>query len=182
MNLTLVDVMTGMLSGADLEQSRKTIGELRGVFADEPARQRMPQDRVVYRVQAHMPVEAKKPGGLFFGTSTVEPGTVGGEYFMTRGHFHSRRETGEYYWCIKGEGLLLLMGEDRKTVSLNMTPGVLAYIPGFTAHRLVNTGAEPLVVGACWPADAGHDYATIDREGFSVRVMCVNGKPELVEA
>jgi hypothetical protein len=37
--------------------------------------------------------------------------------------------------------------------------------------RLVNIGDSQLAVGACWPSDAGHDYASIDRAGFSVRVL-----------
>jgi glucose-6-phosphate isomerase len=181
MTTAKVDVATGLLTGPNIEQSHKILRDLRGVFADETARQNLPQDTVVYRVQAHMVPEAQRPGGLYFGTSIVEPGQVGGEYFMTRGHFHALRDTGEYYWCIDGSGILLLMGEDRKVTTVTMAPGALAYIPGFTAHRLVNTGRAPLVVGACWPSNAGHDYATIDRQGFAVRIFSQDGKPVVRE-
>lgn len=39
------------------------------------------------------------PGDIAFGTSIVYPGTVGGEYFMTNGHFHTILETAEVYIC-----------------------------------------------------------------------------------
>lgn len=99
---------------------------------------------------------------------------------MTRGHFHEKREAAEYYWGISGNGLLLLMDEDRSHRVEAVSPGSLHYIPGWTAHRVVNTGDEPLRFGACWPADAGHDYDTIARDGFSARIFCRDGVPVVV--
>jgi glucose-6-phosphate isomerase len=61
-----------------------------------------------------------------------------------------------------------------------MSAGALLYIDGRHAHRVVNTGAAPLVFWACWPSDAGYDYASIAREGFGLRVMQRSGKPTLV--
>jgi glucose-6-phosphate isomerase len=57
-----------------------------------------------------------------------------------------------------------------------MLPGTLLYIDGRHAHRVVNTGAEPLVFWACWPSDAGYDYGTIARDGFGLRVLDHSGK------
>lgn len=172
------------VSGIDLASpqtkvSRKTIGELAGVFADTEAWARMSGSTLAYTVAAHFPVSDGTEGGLFFGVSILEPGTVGGEFFMTRGHFHAKRDRGEYYWGDSGEGLLILMTEDRKSRVELVKPGSLHYIPGHTAHRLVNTGTSQLRVGACWPSDAGHDYDTIAEHGFSVRVYSRNGKVEV---
>jgi mannose-6-phosphate isomerase-like protein (cupin superfamily) len=107
-------------------------------------------------------------------------GVVGEEYFMTRGHFHARRDRAEYYSTVSGNGMLVLMDEQRRASVQIMEPGTTHYIPGSIAHRVVNTGDCPLRFLACWPSDAGHDYATIDEQGFSLRVVRRDGRPELV--
>ena len=53
-----------------------------------------------------------------------------------------------------------------------MKPGSVHYIPGNVAHRVANTGNEPLIFLASWPSDAGHDYARIRETGFSKRWSC----------
>ena len=177
---TRVDLQTGHLTGGEVAQSRRTLGERRCVFAGEAARAAMDQQTVVYEVQSHAAVAEGTPGGLFFGTSNVMPGQVDGEYFMTKGHYHARRECAEYYWCIEGKGALILMDETGRCWFESMQPGSLHYIPGHVAHRLANTGDVPLRVGACWPSDAGHDYAAIAETGFSARLKAVDGVPTLV--
>lgn len=176
----LLDWIRGRLNGPGCTTATRTLADLTGVFADEAARAAMDPATPAYRVEMHTVVPEGEPGGLFFGISILHPGKVGDEYFMTKGHFHARRETAEYYWCTQGQGILLLMDQDRNTRMEELAPGTLHYIPGHTAHRLVNTGSTDLVVGACWPADAGHDYASIARDGFSARVLCRDGRPVLV--
>jgi glucose-6-phosphate isomerase len=56
----------------------------------------------------------------------------------------------------------------------------LHYIPGFTAHRVANTGTEPLAFVACWPSDSGHDYARVRKDSFGKRLVRRDGKPCLV--
>jgi len=171
---------TGELKGAPVKQSIRKIRDLKNVFADETARQNIDQDQPAYEVQLYFPVDEGTEGGLFFGNTTIQPGQVGDEYFMTKGHFHAVANRGEYYWGIRGEGMLVLMTEDRRCWAEKMTPGSLHYIPGHTAHRVANTGDEPLTFGACWPADAGHNYREIQENGFSARLMNVNGNPQLI--
>lgn len=179
-NPVFLDILTGMLAGDEIITTEKKLGQLTNVFRDEKIRVSMNQDLSVYKVQAWMPVKEGTPGGLFFGNSTVYPGKVGNEYFMTRGHFHALADTSEYYWCIKGEGVLLLMDERRIIKTQKMLPGSLHYIPGRTAHRVVNTGKQELVFNACWPSDAGHDYETINLDGFSARLIDVGGVPKMI--
>lgn len=50
-------------------------------------------------------------GALFVGVTHLRAGNVGDEFFMTRGHFHQRREQGEVYFGLRGCGLLLLQTE-----------------------------------------------------------------------
>jgi glucose-6-phosphate isomerase, archaeal len=175
-----LDFATGLLKGASIVETTRTIADLKQVFRDEQARKAMDESQVVYRVQAFLPVAEGIEGGLFWGTTFLQPGCVGDEYFMTKGHFHEKRDRGEYYVTILGTGMLILMSEDRVTQTQRMTPGSTHYIPGYTAHRVSNIGAQTLSFLACWPSDAGHDYETIARNGFTARVRRVNGQPKLV--
>lgn len=175
------DSATGLLHGAAVVEDSRTLGDLAGVFEDEAARAALDPATVAYSVRCYFPVPDGTEGGLFFGCTFLRPGTVGDEYFMTKGHFHSKRDTAEFYWGIRGEGLLLLMNEDRTIRAERVRPGSLHYIPGRVAHRMVNVGGETLSFGACWPSDAGHDYETIRREGFSARVLRGADGPVVVE-
>jgi glucose-6-phosphate isomerase len=176
----LVDFATARLSGPSVADTARTVGDLAGVFADAGAHAALPPDQVVYRVQIFAPVPEGTPGGLLWGNTVVEPGRVGDEYFMTKGHFHAERDRGEFYVTAAGEGALLLMDEARRTRWEPMRPGSVHYIPGHTAHRVANTGDAPLAFLACWPSDAGHDYAAIARDGFGARLLAVGGRPTLV--
>lgn len=175
-----VDAGTWYLTGTDVSNSEKRLKHLQGVFGDEGALKQMEPEAIVYNVQAHFPVPEGTPGGLFFGATTIQPGRVGDEYFMTRGHFHSNINRGEYYWGVQGEGILVLMNDKRETWAERMWPGSLHYIRGGIAHRVANIGVAPLVFGASWPSDAGHNYEAIARDGFSARLVRVSGKPTLV--
>jgi len=175
-----VDWLTGTMRGSAVQQATKTLRELAGLFHDTDALRRMDESTVVYRVQWTEPVIQGTMGGLFWGSTIIEPGRVGDEYFMTHGHFHSKRDRGEYYGAIGGKGLLLLMDEFRVTRTEAMFPGSLHFIAGGLAHRVVNTGDEPLLFWACWPSDAGHDYASIKAEGFGARVLLRDGRPAVI--
>ncbi len=177
---TFFNGTTGSLTGKEVVKSARTLRDITGIFEDQKALEEVDLDQIAYEVEIHEPVKGAE-GGLLFGTSYIHSGKVGNEYFMTKGHFHEIRNRAEYYWGIKGEGLLLLMDEDRKCWAEKVSEGSLHYIPRNVAHRLINTGEEILTVGACWPSDAGHDYGTIQKEGFSVRVKEIDGRPVLQE-
>jgi glucose-6-phosphate isomerase len=164
-----------------LRQSNVTVGDLAGVFADEDARAALPGAALVYTTEIAVTGPEDAADGLLAGTTMLMPGLVGDEYFMTRGHFHARRSRPEFYWCLRGEGFLILMDEERRCSLEPMWPGSAHYVPGHTAHRTVNTGRDILSFTACWPADAGHDYASIASHGFPVRVFSIGGAPRVVE-
>jgi glucose-6-phosphate isomerase len=126
-------------------------------------------DPLVYEVlQYDVPEEV---GQLICCTTVLHPGTVGDEYFMTKGHYHSVRATGEVYLGVSGHGYLLLMTEEGGHSALLMGPGTVAYVPPYWAHRTVNTGEEPFAFLAVYPGQAGHDYGTIEHSGFAQRVL-----------
>nr|MBD3622625.1 glucose-6-phosphate isomerase [Sunxiuqinia sp.] len=169
----------GMKGEPVVNQVRK-LKDLKGVFQDEMAFKQMDSEQIAYSVQAWMPVKEGTPGGLFFGASTIFSGKVGREFFMTKGHFHAQSDRAEFYWGVKGKGMLILMDRERNTWAEEVYPGSLHYIGSEIAHRLANTGTEDLIVGACWPSDAGHDYEEIAVNGFSARLLEVDGSPVLV--
>ncbi len=169
------------LSGESVDTMVRTIADLAGVFQDDTAYQDFDQGAVVYTVESYTPVEPGTTGGLFFGVTHLMPGQVGREFFMTKGHFHEKRDRSEFYWGIAGHGLLVMMNTSGESWTEEVGPGSLHYVPADTAHRLVNTGDSVLDVGACWPADAGHDYGSITETGFSIRVMAGESGAEIVQ-
>ncbi len=179
-NPIFVDWNTGDIRGEGVEESVKTLGQLSSLFHDEAAWRSMDPERLVYRVRFWRPVPDGTAGGLFWGATILQPGRVGDEYFMTHGHFHAIRDRAEFYATVKGTGAMLFMDEDGNTWCQAMTPGTVHYIPGNTAHRVVNTGNSPLVFLASWPSDAGHDYARIRGTGFSKRMVLRGGEPCLI--
>lgn len=168
--------------GGPLNRLIRRMTDLGDIFSDRKAFAVMPPDQVVYEVASCFPVPDGTPGGLFMGITYIHPGKVGQEYFMTKGHFHQIRNRAEIYYCMEGEGVLILMSEDRTRIwGERMTPGSIHYIHGHTAHRTANTGKNVLSFGACWPSDAGHDYATIQEHGFSKILIDRDGVPILVD-
>jgi glucose-6-phosphate isomerase len=178
--LPTFDLDSGALGGEQLTAKEVCLGDLKGIFFDESARAAMDPGTSIYQTQLLQTAPADKEGALLWGTTSIQPGMVGDEYFMTRGHFHNVRNRAEFYLTLRGDGILLLMEKNRQVRSEPMRRGTLHYIPGETAHRAVNTGKDELTFTACWSADAGHDYESILRNGFAARVRCIAGKPELV--
>jgi glucose-6-phosphate isomerase len=168
-----------LLTGKDVESVTRTIRDLKGIFHDEDAYSAMAPDAVVYEVKSFLPVPEGTPGGLYFGVTSLYPGKVGNEYFMTKGHFHACIDRAEYYWGLEGEGMLILMDEQRNVWAERMFPGSLHYISGHVAHRVANIGSRILSFAACWSSDAGHNYAEIAENGFARRLICKNGFPDL---
>jgi glucose-6-phosphate isomerase len=166
-----VDWFTGAFAhGATLRKSTR-IADLAGIFADTAAWHRTDPDFAVYDVE--MLESPTGEGELYTGVTHLQPGKIGDEFCMTRGHFHARREQGEVYYGLRGTGLLLLQPEHGRAYLQTVTPGSVHIIPGFTAHRLINTGSEVLSALAVWPTIAGHDYTAL-ASGFSVRVTEAN--------
>ena len=145
--------------------SVRTLGEIAGIFAEGSKLSEADRGRVVYEIFG-CPAEVDGPARLLYATTVLHPGTVGDEFFMTRGHFHTNLERGEIMLTLSGTGALVLMDRDRRTWTEPMTPGSVHDIDGRHAHRVANTGSEPLVFFVTWMSDCGHDYASIAEHGF----------------
>ncbi len=166
--------------GEPIVNQARHLKDISGIFHDQKAFDELDPESLTYRVQMWNPVADGTEGGLAFGRTIIFPGKVGDEYFMTKGHFHAKSDRAEFYWGVQGKGMLILMDRNRHTWAEEVHPGSLHYIGSDTAHRLANTGQEELVVGACWPSDAGHNYEEIAENGFSARLVEIKGVPILM--
>ena len=136
-------------------------------------------DRLIYEVQGvELPEEE---GQIPHCTTRITPGRIGVEYHMTKGHYHARREQGEVYFGLSGRGCLVMQTETGETSVLEMVAGSAAYVPPYWAHRTVNVGDEDFVFFSVWEARAGHDYGTIERDGFRKLVVMRDGKPVVID-
>jgi glucose-6-phosphate isomerase len=165
----LLDFESGRFA-SEAPQARRTLGELKEIFADPNAVDALDADTVVYEIHGG-PSEVEGAAKLLYATTILHPGDVRGEFFMTRGHFHTRADRGELVFTLRGSGTLLLMDRLRKSWTEDMRPGSVHDVDGAHAHRVANTGSEPLIFLVAWMSDCGHDYETILREGFSTRLF-----------
>jgi len=168
--------------GSDATHIKRFLSKLINVFANPDAAKdylRRNGDTLIYEVYEKNIPEAN--GEVRFCSSITYPGKIGDEYFMTKGHFHSRPDTAEMYYCIRGRGYMLMEKKDGEHVLEEMRPGRMIYVPGYYAHRSINTGDEPLISVPAYPGDAGHDYETMEERGFRHIVVEKNGRPVVIE-
>jgi glucose-6-phosphate isomerase len=174
-----VDPATGAMSGATTSQRR--LSDLRGCFADEAAFEEALEraDDVVYSVASWS--QDSGDGALSFGLGTIQPGRIGEEYHLTKGHYHAWREAAEVYVGVHGVGGIVLETEDGVDRFVPVAAGEIVYVPGATAHRTVNTGDEPFVYLGVYPAEAGHDYGSIAEDNFRLVLIAGPDGPAAVK-
>ena len=175
-----LELSSGKFQDPDLTQVRK-LSDLKGLFTDQAAEAAlMSANPVLYEVSLAYNAPAIS-GELGYSTTIIYPGKVGGEYFMTKGHYHAKGECAELYYCLQGEGYLLMQTRKGDVKATHMTPGVAAYVPPFWGHRTMNIGQDNFIFLASYPAEAGYDYATIVEKGFASIIVEQNGKAEIVK-
>ncbi|MFN8082107.1 MAG: glucose-6-phosphate isomerase [Kineosporiaceae bacterium] len=161
---------------------QRRLSAMAAMYADQQAAARAVQesDPLVYEFfDMGVPEHS---GEVAYGTSITYPGRVGQEYFMTKGHFHTVLDTAEAYYCLRGNGFMLMESPEGDWQAAELTPGVAVYVPRRYAHRSINVHAsEPLITFFAFPGHAGHDYGSIETRGF--RVLCVerDGAPTFVD-
>jgi glucose-6-phosphate isomerase len=176
--LAQINLANGVIVDPETVIERR-LSDMADHYQDQEAvKELLSVDPVIYRV--YMPKQPGKAIGLYTATSIIEPGVVGEEYYMTKGHFHIQEAAPEVYLTLQGEGMLVMQTRSGRTDVQEMKCGVVNYIPGTWAHRTVNTGPVPLVFFATWPVDAGHDYESISDSGFDCLVFTGNDGPRVV--
>ncbi len=161
--------------------TKRMLSQMRGMFADSAAYDELltKGDPVVYEFfELGAPENA---GDLAPGTSITYPGKVGGEYFMTKGHFHTILDTAEVYFTLSGTGFMLIENPEGDWEAHELSPGKMVYVPKRYAHRSVNTGLVPLVTFFAFRGDAGHNYDTIEEKGFRKLIVEQDGKPAVID-
>ncbi len=175
-----IDLETGEMPQAEHTTVRRA-SHMRCYYADTDALEHLIQegaDPLHYQVFEKLVPEAQ--GNLMYCISKLQPGLVGDEFFMTKDHYHTVRETTELYLCLRGEGFILMKTETGECTAEPMGRARLVYVPPYWAHRSVNTGSEPLISFCVYPVEAGHNYADIEKEGFPQRILLQEGRPQLV--
>lgn len=173
------DLITGLSKSK--ESTKRYLSNMKGMFSDELAYENLlkQEDRLLYEFyELDLP---NKDSDLLFGTSIVYPGKVGNEYHMTKGHFHTILDTAEVYYCLSGNGMLLMENPEGDWDTQQLKPGSAVYVPGRYAHRSINVGNEPLVTFFVFRADAGHDYGTIEEKGYRKLIHDKNGEIQIVD-
>lgn len=161
---------------------KRSLSAMNGQYWDQEAYDHLLaiEDIVLYEVY-----EIKRPevaGELLHGISIVHPGKVGDEYFMTKGHFHTVLDTAEVYYCQKGQGVMVMETPEGDWAVEPLNPGCVLYVLPRWAHRSVNTHPdEDLVTFFVYPGNAGHDYGTIEEQGFRKLVIEQNGRPTIID-
>lgn len=155
----------------------KRLADLGGLYRDEAAfAQAVAEggDRIVYAVEEFRPTEAT--GDLIFGVTHMQPGLIGDEYFMTRGHIHKTANRPEIYQGLSGQGLMLMESPAGETRIVEIGPHTVCYVPPFWIHRSVNTGTQPFVMFFCYPSDSGQNYEIIAKSGGMRSRVHADGK------
>ncbi|NQS91643.1 MAG: glucose-6-phosphate isomerase [Chloroflexi bacterium] len=161
---------------------KRNLSKMAGQYLNQDAFNKLlaKDDSLLYEVY-----ELKRPetaGEILQGISIVHPGKVGDEYFMTKGHYHTILDTAEIYYTLKGLGVMVMETPEGDWAVEKLVPGSVLYVPPRWAHRSVNIGAdEDLVMFFAYPGNAGHNYATIETQGFRKLILEVDGKTEIVD-
>jgi glucose-6-phosphate isomerase len=174
------DLHTGLSENRD--SLKRFLSNMKGMFYDRQAYDAMLQieDKLVYEFYDMGVPESEKE--IAYGTSITYPGKIGDEYFMTKGHFHTVLDTAEVYYCLRGHGYMLMENPEGTWEARELTPGKAVYVPVRYAHRSINVSlGEPLVTFFTFPGNAGHDYGTIETQGFRKLLVEVDGKPTFID-
>lgn len=171
----LIDPSTGGMTSAT-GRYEKRLKDLEGVYLDENSFRSAVSvhgDAIVYSVNEVRPTQAA--GDLIFGTTHMEPGRIGDEFYMTRGHIHAVANRPEVYYGESGAGVMLMESPEGETRVLEVAPGVAVYVPPMWVHRSVNVGAVPLVMTFFYPSDSGQDYGIIASSGGMASLIVADG-------
>jgi glucose-6-phosphate isomerase, archaeal len=173
------DFTTGVFTPF-VDVAERRLSHLQEMFCDQAAVQEIiaRDNRLIYEIRYHPFITSSSDMGL--GVSRIFPGKVGDEYHMTKGHFHEQLDQPEIYFCVRGQGFLMLETRMGDFEAVPWQPGTITHIPPLWAHRVVNTGTETLVFVASYHIAAGHDYAPVIERGFAQIVVERNGMPVLL--
>ena len=174
-----LDLVTGILKNPDSHLVRNA-SSMKGHYADVEALEQLIQNGDPLHYEVFERTVPHEYGHLQFGISKLQPGTVGDEFFMTKGHYHAIAEAAEVYLCLCGKGYMLMKTTEGECRAEYMERGRVVYVPPYWAHRSVNVGDEPFMTFYVYPGDAGHNYGDIEQEGFPKRIYKRGNTVEII--
>lgn len=134
------------------EKSTRTLKDIPNAFKDEKAfHETLKKGNIpIYNMLT------KNYSPIKLTLTEVYPGTIGKEYYFTKGHVHTKR-TPEFYILLEGSGRLLLQKNNKpETISLKL--GEITLIPKGYAHRVINIGKGKLKVLTIYHEDSKPSY------------------------
>jgi len=161
---------------------QRQLSSLQGYFLDQAAYEAALKqgDTLVYEVYELQRPEAS--GELLQGISIIHPGKIGREFYMTKGHFHAVIDTAEVYYCLGGEGYMVMETPEGEARVEPLSPGKVLYVPPHWAHRSVCTSRQQsLAIFFVYPGHAGHNYGTIETQGFRKLVLDGDNGIEIID-
>ncbi len=170
-----VDLDNGAMPNATNHLVRRA-SNMRGYYQDEKALEALIADGDPLHYEVFEVPVPEEYGHLMYCISKLQPGRVGDEFFMTKGHYHTVLQTGEIYLGLRGEGYMVMKTPDGVFNSQPIARCKMVYVPPYWAHRSVNVSDEPLVSFCVYPGDAGHNYGDIVEQGFPKGVFLEDGK------
>ncbi len=170
-----IDLAAGVMKDPASRLTRRA-SDMRGYYRDAAALDALIADGDPVHYEVFERAVPHEYGHLMYCISDLKPGCVGDECFMTKGHYHTRINTGEIYLALRGRGFMMMKTADGQCRWEEFVPGRMVYVPPYWGHRSINTGDEPLISFCVYPGDAGHNYGDIEREGFPKRVFHRGGQ------
>ncbi|MGD8807527.1 MAG: glucose-6-phosphate isomerase [Chloroflexota bacterium] len=176
-----IDLPSGIPTHYDNHLGRR-LSAMKGQFLDLEAFDTAvgDGDPILYEVY-----EISRPavsGELIHGISILYPGKIGAEYYMTKGHFHTVLDTAEIYYCLQGQGVMVMETPEGDWRVERLLPGAVLYVPPRWAHRSVNTGHEEALISLfAYPGNAGHDYGTIESQGYRKLIVETDGQMQIID-
>ena len=146
------------------EPSVRTLNDMRCVLANPD----QSGDTPLYYMYRDLALTAEDRAyltgqNLRFDITVIPPGTVGGEYVKTKGHYHPLSPSGigypELYQVLAGEAFYLLQRSDLlDVVVVTAKAGEFVLIPPGYGHVTINPGAETLVMANLVSAGFTSEY------------------------
>ena len=178
---TILDLKTTTLKSFN-KKVEVRLSDLKDFFNDQEVVNNIlskPRNPIIYEYYENSQPEVE--GHLNFGVTIINPGKIGKEYYLTRGHYHAKEGTAEIYIGLKGEGIMIMQKKDGQAIYLSIKRGSIIYVPPYWAHRTINVGKRKLSLLYIYPADAGHDYEIIKQKGFAKIVIEEKGQPKIID-
>jgi len=160
----------------------RRLSNMKGQFLNQEEFEKMLAVEDAWLYEVYEVTRPEISGELLQGISIVHPGKVGSEYFMTKGHFHTVLDTAEVYYVLRGEGFMVMETPEGDWAVEPLRPQSVLYVPPRWAHRSVNTHpTDDLVTFFVYPGNAGHDYGSIEKQGYRKLVVDQGGRAQILD-